>query len=147
VLFVQPLEEAMETTVLERWADVLLEALRTNEPGATLVRLDRDSAGDSELALRPIDTHPVEALAELDQPMRCHALGVATGAWAAPMGSSVRPSAHPEARRVFQVVLVGQDGSVVSRVRYPDGSVMTEPPGAGAVLDALRTALGLSAVA
>lgn len=136
----------METTVLERWADVLLEALRTHEPGATLVRLDQDGAGDFELALRPVDTHPVEALAQLDRPVPCHALGVATGGWAAPMGS-VRPSAHPEARRIFQVVLVGRDGVVVSRVRYPDGSVMTEPPGAGAVLDALRAALGLSAAA
>ena len=38
-------------------------------------------------------------------------LGVAGGAWVGPMGP-VRPSAHPDARRVFHVVLVDRESEV-----------------------------------
>ena len=138
----------MSTTILDRWADILLEALDTKKPGATLVRLERVGGEEHELALLPVDVHPTEALAVLDLPESCYAVGVATGGWAAPMdGRPGRPSGHPDARRVFQVVLVDRAGAVVSRVRFPDGSIMKEPPGHGAILDALRAALGLPAAA
>ncbi len=136
----------MSTTILERWGDILLEALETRKPGATLVRLAHDGSGEHEVAVLPIDLHPTEALRGYEAPAECYALGIATGGWAAPMDGT-RPSAHPDAQRIFQIVLVDRTGAVVSRVRYPDGSVMREPPEYGAVLDALRSALGIRAVA
>lgn len=136
----------MDETELEQWADLLSEGFGAHDPGPTLIRLDRAASGDHELALRPIDVHPVEALAALKRPVDCGALGVAIGGWAAPLGPT-RPSAHPDAERVFQIALVNRDGFVVSRLRYPDGTVIKEPPATGAVLDALRTALGLAPAA
>lgn len=135
----------MSTTDLERLADILLAALDSHAPGATLVRIDIDGEGEPDVALKPIDVHPTVALAKLGAPASCHALGIATGGWAAPMGGVGRPSAHPDAQRVFQVVLVDRAGGVAARLRLADGSVMTEVPATGAVLDALRAALGLRA--
>ena len=133
------------TIVLERLADILLEALDSEAPGATLVRVDLVPPDELELALKPIDVHPTEALAGFRRPASCYALGVATGGWAAPMGAKGRPSNHPDAQRVFQVVLVDCAGSTVARLRRPDGSVLREAPAGGAVLDALLTALGVQA--
>ncbi len=136
----------MSTTLLDHWADLLLEALDTGKPGATVVRLSDDRSGEHELAVRPIDVHPLEALSGFEAPASCFALGVATGGWAAPM-DGIRPSEHPEGQRIFQVVLVDRSGRVASRIRFPDGSIMTDAPGSGAVLDALRQALGVGAAA
>lgn len=130
----------MSGPTLDRLAAVLLEAFDTNEHGATLLRIDDDGSGEFDIGLMPIDCHPVDALEVVDVPASCTALGVATGGWSAPI-SDLRPSAHPDAQRIFQVVLVDRAGTVASRVRYPDGSVLTAPPSEGAVLDALRTAL------
>ena len=135
----------MSTTIIERLADILLEALATEAPGATLVRVDLVPPGEHELALLPIDVHPTVALAGFRPDPSCYALGVATGGWAAPMGGTGRPSAHPDAQRVFQVVLVDRGGAVAGRMRRADGSVMTEAPASGDVLDALQAALGVQA--
>ena len=61
------------------------------------------------------------------------------------MGAEGRPSAHPDAERVFQVVLVDRGGAIAGRLRRADGSVLTEAPAGGDVLDALRAALGVQA--
>lgn len=135
----------MSTTTLERLADILLEALDSQEPGGTLVRVDLVEPEDVQLALKPIDVHPTVALAGFRVPASCYALGIATGGWAAPMGAKGRPSNHPDAQRVFQVVLVDRAGAIVGRMRRPDGSVLTEAPASGDVLDALRAALGVRA--
>lgn len=133
------------TIVLERMAEILLEALDSEAPGATLVRIDLVPPDEVELALQPIDVHPTQALAGFRPPASCYALGIATGGWAAPMGAKGRPSNHPDAQRVFQIVLVDRAGATVARLRLADGSVLTEAPAGGAVLDALRTALGVQA--
>lgn len=134
----------MSTTALERLADILLEVLDSPAPGATLVRVDLVDE-EIELALKPIDVHPTAALAGFRPPASCHALGIATGGWAAPMGGTGRPSNHPDAQRVFQVVLVDRAGAVAGRLRRADGSVLTEPPAGGDVVDALRVAMGARA--
>lgn len=137
----------MSTSLLDRWADILVGALEQNEFGATLVRLDHAPDGDHDLGLQPIDCHPTEALAGFTAPDSCYALGVIGGGWAAPMGGKGRPSGHPDAQRIAHVVLVDRNGIVAGRVRFPGGKVMKEAPQAGAILEALRVALGLPALA
>ena len=39
---------------------------------------------------------------------------------------------------------MSRQGEVVSRLRFPDGEVLTSPPGEGLVLASLFAALGLS---
>lgn len=136
----------MSVTILDHWADVLIEQFEGEAVvGASLVRLVRPDAacGEVELGLADIDGHPVDALDGFVAPDSWTAIGVVNGGWVAPMGG-VRPSAHPEAQRILQVVLIDRCGEIASRVRYPDGSIMSSPPTYGAVLDVLRAALGLS---
>jgi hypothetical protein len=58
------------------------------------------------------------------------------------MDSPVRPSAHPEAKRILAVNVIGRGGGTAARVRWPDGSVTDlGPGGVGRVLDALRAAM------
>lgn len=139
---------------LESWADLLLTAFIGCGPGdASLVRLVEPpgASGDVELGLLRLDgAHPCEVLDELLVEPACVALGVAAGGWAAPLGplvrdGPIRPSAHPDAERILQVVLVARSGEVVSRVRFPDGTVLTAPPAEGAVLSSLREALAMTA--
>lgn len=131
---------------LERWVDVLIESFASETVGGWLLRLSRpDDGADDELefGVLPIEGHPSDFLAGFRAPASWLALGVAGGGWLGPIGR-LRPSAHPEGRRIFHVVMVDRDGHVAGRVRLPDGSIMTEPPGYGAILDSLRVALGLS---
>lgn len=139
---------------LESWADLLLTAFVGCGPGdASIVRLvePHDAPGEVELGLLRLDgAHPCEVLDELAVEPSCAALGVAAGGWAAPLGPLVRDgpmraSAHPDAERILQVVLVARSGEVVSRVRFPDGTVLTAPPADGAVLSSLREVLSMSA--
>lgn len=139
----------MTLTGLHTWADLLLEAFAGAGPAdACVVRLAQlpGSPEEVELGLLRLDgRHPTEVLHELLVDGECVALGVACGGWAAPMhDGGARPSAHPDAERILQVVLVGRGGEVVSRVRFPDGTVLTEPPAVGAVLEALHHALGVA---
>ena len=115
--------------------------------GAMLVRIERRwRRGRPEcgldFGLRPLDCHPVDALMRLRVPPSWVGLGVVCGGWAAPLDGG-RPSAHPDAQRIVVVVLVGRDGAVVSRMRWPDGTVISEVPADGEVLQAMRLALGL----
>ena len=129
---------------LGQMADALIESCDEPVFGASLIRLVSvpDAPDEFEFGIRPIDGHPADALKGFRAPKDWFALGVLTGGWVAPMdGTTTRASAHPDAMRISQVLLIDRDGSVVSRLRYPDGSVMTEAPTAGTVLDLLRRAL------
>ena len=133
---------------LAAWADLLLTAFTGCGPGdASLIRLVEPpgAPGEVELGLLRLDgAHPCDVLDELLVEPSCVALGVAAGGWAAPMprdGPPGRPSAHPDAERILQVVLVARSGEVVGRVRFPDGTVLTAPPADGAVLSSLRAVL------
>lgn len=133
----------MLVTTLGHWADLLLDAFLGAAPAdASLVRLARPDDGrhDVELGLLPLaGRHPVDLLDGFVAPPSWLALGVATGGWAGPADGGP-PSAHPDGVRVVQVVLVDRDGGVAGRVRFPDGTVLREPPAMGAVLAALRAA-------
>ena|SRR5437588_239755 len=133
----------MSLDMLGHLADILLEATPGPFVGATLVRVvfHRGRGDDFELGLKPLDCHPTEALDGFRAPRSWTALGVIAGGWAAPMDDGIRPSAHPDAMRVTNVVLMDRKGRMVGRVRYPDGSVVEGPPGYGAIVDALRYSL------
>lgn len=135
---------------LETWADLLLTAFTGCGPGdASLVRLAEPPGHPDEVELgllRLGGAHPCDVLDDLLVEPSCVALGVACGGWAAPLDPLVRdgpapPSAHPDAERILQVVLVARTGEVVGRLRFPDGTVLTAPPADGAVLSSLREAL------
>jgi hypothetical protein len=66
---------------------------------------------------------------------------VSTG-WAAPIDSPVRPSAHPDAQRVHQAVVLDRAGVLLGRMRHPDGTIIDLGRGGhGRVPDALRSAM------
>src|SRR5262245_26264574 len=117
---------------LDNLADALIDEFR-DTVGATLIRLVQcDDPEQVEFSIKPLDGHPADELEGFRAPESWVAIGVITGGWAAPM-TGVRPSAHPDALRVTQLVIVDRDGTVFSRLRYPDGSILCEPPSSGAV--------------
>ena len=126
-------------------ADLLIREFDEAVVGSSLVRFVQcdDDPDQVEIGIRPLDGHPSDELAGFRAPESWVALGLVSGGWVAPLGA-VRPSAHPDARRITQVVLVDRQGRVESRVRFPDGTIMREPPSVGAVLDLLRVALGVA---
>jgi hypothetical protein len=127
---------------LSELADDLLDT-HDGAVGSLLVcvELHRPS-GEPVVRVRPLDGHPAAVLDGFRAPSSCLVLGVVAGAWGAPM-DGIRPSAHPEAQRVTTVVLLGRDGAIESRIRWPDGSTLCDAPRTGLVLDAMRAALGL----
>jgi hypothetical protein len=133
----------MASSELGRLADDLIEHHR-GLTGALLVRIEPSRTGEGiDVGIRPLDDHPADALARFRVPRSWTGLGVVCGGWGAPT-DGIRPSAHPEARRVVVVLLLGRDGTVEGRVRWPDGTILRDPPGEGLVLEAMRAALGLS---
>ena len=136
----------MRADTMGRMADILISTCDEPVVGASLIRLAsvKGAPDEFEFGIKHLDGHPVEALEGFRAPRSWFGLGVLTGGWVAPMdGTVVRPSAHPDAVRISQVVLMDRKGRVESRVRYPDGAIMSEVPTMGVVLDALRAALGL----
>jgi hypothetical protein len=135
----------MSNPDLELWVDDLLDEFASDSfAGSLLVRVIQDDDEDIRFEAANLDAHPADALVGYRAPASCIALGTVSGGWAAPMdGSTTRASAHPEAKRVFQVVLVDRLGVVAGRVRYPDGSMLRSAPTHGDVLDALRASLGI----
>ena len=127
-----------------QWADTLIVRYAGHDViGNALFPITRpsDLSAPLEIEMHPLDRHPVDFLPGFRPPPSCVALGLVSAGWAAPMESRVRPSAHPEARRVLQAVVVTPEGDVGARVRLPDGSVIDPGPLHGRVLDALRAAL------
>ena len=133
---------------LGRTAELVMEQLDEPMVGSSLVRLVRtgDEPDDFELGIRPLEGHPADVLEGFRAPASWVVLGLASGGWLAPM-EGIRPSQHPDAKRITQVVLIDRNGSIGCRVRLPDGSTMCEAPTVGAVLEVLRAALGLPRVA
>jgi hypothetical protein len=134
----------MSTIDVGRWADTLMARYADRVViGNALYEIaaHADPAVALELEPHALDCHPVPFLRTFRPAPSCVALGLVSAGWAAPMGSRVRPSAHPEAKRILQVVVVTSDGEVGGRVRFPDGSIVDSGPGYGRVLDALRSAL------
>ena len=131
---------------LDKLADALIDEY-AGTVGATLIRLVQcEDPEEVEFGVRPLDGHPADELAGFRAPESWVAIGVVTGGWMAPM-AGIRPSSHPDAKRITQLVLVDREGTIVSRLRRPDGSIFCEPPSSGAVLDALLSSFGLSATA
>jgi hypothetical protein len=60
----------------------------------------------------------------LSPPTEVLAIALATRGWAAPLdddgGMTVRPSEHPERRRIHQTAIVTGDGDDISVLRYDD---------------------------
>src|SRR5207302_2101337 len=96
---------SMSQHPLDNLADALIDEF-SGTVGATLIRLVQcDDPEQVEFGVRPLDGHPADELAGFRAPESWVAIGVITGGWAAPMGA-VRPSAHPDAMRVTQLVIV-----------------------------------------
>src|SRR5262249_47637703 len=71
-------------------------AERRFDPFSTLVRITSVDGEGFDLGLLDLEGHNVtDALLGMAAPDDCWAIGVVTGAWAAPVGSHLRPSAHP----------------------------------------------------
>jgi hypothetical protein len=117
-----------------------------NTTGSALFPFTLSNSVDLDLdaILVALDCHPVDFLERYQGPPDLIALGLVSGGWAAPIDSKVRPSAHPDAKRIVTACVAGVDGTIVDRIRMPDGSVINpskKEPGFGAVPDALRAAL------
>ena len=142
----------MSSVDLGRWADALMAQYRDRDVnGNALFPIsspDPDDVRDVERLLVPMDRHPADFLRRYRPPATCMALGLVSAGWAAPIDSPVRPSAHPDAKRILQVTVIGRGGGTASRIRWPDGSVIDPgPPGFGRVLDVLRAAMRRAAAA
>jgi hypothetical protein len=77
----------------------------------------------------------------LSPPDGCVAIALECRGWAAPMDDIdgvMRPSEHPQRRRIHHTCLVCGAGADVSVVRYEDGEPLTMRDGVGVVLDLLR---------
>lgn len=133
-----------------QWADLLIRRYAGQDViGNALFAFTRpaDPSAAPHVEMQPLDRHPADFLRRFRPPPSCIALGLVSAGWAAPIDTPVRPSAHPDAQRILQAVVVTLDRGVGARVRYPDGSVVDPGPGYGRVLDALRAALRRAAAA
>ena len=130
---------------LGRLADLLIAHVTDLDVlGAALFPFRADDVVEADLPeLRiPMLGHPVDHLRSYRPPTGCVALGLVCGGWAAPIDSPVRPSAHPDAQRVVQAVVLGRGGEPVGRIRFPGGRVNDAGSGGyGRVPDAMRRAL------
>lgn len=134
----------MSAVDLGHWADRLIDRYAGLDViGNALfpIMAPTDAPGSLEAEMLALDGHPVDFLRRFRPPDGCVALGLVSAGWAAPIDSRVRPSAHPDAQRILQVIVVEPGGGVAGRVRFPDGSVVDPGPGHGRVLDVLRAVL------
>lgn len=106
-----------------------------------------DPADGAELAVRPLDGRPGQALLGFSAPMGWTAIGVSSEGWAGPYQGEVTgysAVAAPGARRrVRAIVLIDRDGTMAGCARWRDGGIVDEAPTDGFVIDCLRRALGL----
>ncbi|HYD09339.1 MAG TPA: hypothetical protein VEA78_04495 [Acidimicrobiales bacterium] len=134
----------MSDVDIEAWADALIARHPTVDVnGHELIAISHPTPIETP-GIRPMRSqrHPVDRLRRYTPPTELLALGLVCGGWVAPIDTNVRPSAHPDARRIVQVVVMDRTGSQTARVRYPDGTV--QPMGGGGVgrvPEALRAAL------
>lgn len=112
-------------------------------PHVLIKVVEGDDPDSFDLGLKdlPEDAHPVDELWGFEAPASWLAMGVVTFGWASPMGA-VRPSQHPERRRVRATILMTRTGRQVTTASFEDGTAIDEP-GEGLVGDVLRLCLGL----
>src|SRR5688572_21153442 len=102
----------MSTLDVGHWADTLLARYAGHDRmGNALFPIIRNGS-QLDCDFVPLDRHPADFLRRYRRPATCVALGLVSGGWAAPMDSPVRPSAHPDAKRVVQCVVLADDGAV-----------------------------------
>ena len=134
-----------------RTAPVALAHLGDDEAIATAAMevslLSHDPADGAELAVRPLDGHPGQALLGFSAPMGWTAIGVSSEGWAGPYQGEVTGysavAAPGTRRRVRAIVQIDRDGSLAGCARWRDGGIVAEAPTDGFVVDCLRRALGL----
>lgn len=134
----------MSLVDVSHWAETLINRYAGQDViGSALFPITRPANPSEPLEVEtlPLDRHPVDFLRRYRPPSACVALGLVSAGWAAPIDSRVRPSAHPDAQRILQAIVVTPGGDVAGRVRLPDGSIVDPGPGRGRVLDAVEAAL------
>ncbi|HEX7166333.1 MAG TPA: hypothetical protein VF230_05060 [Acidimicrobiales bacterium] len=106
-----------------------------------LVRVERRVDDEFELGMLdlPYGSHPISELLGFVAPPSWEAIGLVTYGWGAP-ADRVRPSEHPERRRVRLVTLVDRDGREAATASFDDGTVIDESP-EGVLTDVLRRCL------
>lgn len=107
-----------------------------------------DPDGGAELAVRPLDGHPAQALLGFSAPLGWTAIGVSAEGWARhyegePTGYSAMSVRGASRQRVRILHLLDRDGTAAGRLCWQDGRVHDEAPGDGLVVDCLRRTLGL----
>jgi hypothetical protein len=134
----------MSVVDVHAWVDTLMGRYADRDvTGSALFPLtERPNGADLDCKMVPLDRHPFDYLVSYRPPRGCVALGLVTAGWAAPIDSPVRPSAHPDAQRILQALVIAADGQEAARLRYADGRIVDPGQGGyGRVLDALRAAV------
>ena len=131
------------TLALDPWIAILEHAIPKDENGV-IVRLSQPDDDEIELGVLPLGgVHPAEMLDGLNAPPEWAALGVVCRGWASPT-DDVRPSQHPQRRRVLATMLVDRDGNAAGRTITESGEVVIDHPATeGEIPRLLRAALGL----
>ena len=122
----------MSLVDLGRWADALVAHYGDRDViGNALFPISSfcpDDVGGVGSLLVPMDRHPADFLRRYRPPATCLGLGLVSAGWAAPMDSPVRPSAHPDAKRILAITVIARGGGTAGRIRWPDGSEDRPPP-------------------
>jgi hypothetical protein len=132
--------EAFDLIVTERgWGE-----------GALLLRTRGgiDPHAGAELAVRPLDGHPAQALLGFSAPIGWTSVGVSAEGWAGyyegrPTSYTATAVTGDVRQRVRAIHLLDRDGTSAGRLHWQDGRVHDEAPSEGLVVDCLRRALGL----
>jgi hypothetical protein len=113
-----------------------------SDPGNWLIRLDNVDDVGGNLGLKPLDEHPIDALAGFTAPDDWFAVGVASDGWA----HSLEPATRVARQRIRMIALVARDGSEVSAMRRygNDELEFLAGRGEGDLADTLRRVLGLA---
>lgn len=133
----------MSDVDIEAWADALMDRHPTVAlDGHELYEITEQHPDDARVRPSRSRRHPVDRLRRYHPTPDVRAIGLVSGGWIAPMDDGLMPSAHPDGRRVVQVVVMDRAGVQTARVRQPDGAVLDMGGGGvGRVPDALRAAL------
>jgi hypothetical protein len=141
-------------------ADVLAILATESPDDALLVRIEGGPPthpdDEIDLGVRPLESHPVDALLGFEAPAGWWALGVVTAGWANAAEDvdgidfangtrrGPRLADRPGRRRATTVTLIARDGTEASRIAIGDEPPMAPGPAAGLVPDCLRRALGVA---
>ena len=140
--------EQLEDLVVD--VDAAAERRGWNE-GPFLVRIEPARSGGTDesgfdLGFKPVEGHPLDTLLGFTAPPAWLALGVCAEGWAASAASAAngrRPSESKGRMRVRSTTIVSRSGRLASGVRLAGGELEQMGGGTGAILDALRRAMGV----